>query len=276
MSATDPTTTTIGDLAQECLKECGAFGLGQKPLAQDQTDAITRLQWMLQQWERKRWLVYHLVTYGITSTGAQFYTVGPGGQIDTSQSSDPFNPQFNPQFGGGGGAQDPPVSVRPAKIEYAFLRQLQNSQPNQIDYYLEIIQSMEDYNKIALKSLQSFPGFAFYDPAWPLGRLYAWPVPQASIYGVYITIREQLPISFATAASKVTLPYEYYAAMLYNGALRLRPKYGIRTEQGDLLPGLAKDALNVLRASNAAIARLQIPPDMARPGLYNIFADRFY
>src|SRR5262249_34228889 len=82
-------------------------------------------------------------------------------------------------------------SVRPSKLESAFLRQLTQSQPNQIDYPLELLQSREDYNLIALKQLQSFPGYVFCDSEWPLAKIFPWPVPQANIYGVFVTVRAQ-------------------------------------------------------------------------------------
>ena len=150
MASQDPTKTTIGDLCNEMLRECGVLGIGQTASAEDINGAWTRTQWMMQEWERKRWLVYHLVTLSIVSTGAISYTVGPGGNIDTGIGT----------------------SVRPAKLESAFLRQIQNSEPNQIDYPLEILQSMEDYNRISLKSLSSFPGCIFMDPDWPLARIF--------------------------------------------------------------------------------------------------------
>lgn len=254
MAQQDPANTSVADICQAALKESGRLGLGQTALAEEINDAWTRLQWMLQQWERKRWLVYQLVTLSIVSTGAQSYTIGPGGDISTGTVG---------------------ATVRPAKLESAFLRQLTQSQPNQIDYDLRILASMEDYNRIALKQLMSFPGYAFLDPGWPLARLYTWPVPQANIYGVYITILQQLPAKFPTVNTLLALPYEYYAAMVYNLAIRLRPRYGIMTFPGDPLPGMAKDALNVLRGANTAIAALNLP-DLGRPGLYNIFSDRMY
>ncbi len=250
MSVLDPSNLTARDICTAALRECGAFAIGQTPKAEDITGAWSRLQFMLQQWERKRWLVYHLRTYQITSTGAQSYTVGPGGQFDTGVNS-----------------------VRPEKIEAAFLRQLTQSQPNRIDYPLEILQSMEDYSRIALKTLSSFPTYVFYDPTWPLGLAYFWPVPQATIYGPALVIREQLPNRFANLNETFAIPFEYYNAMIYNLALRLRPAYSLGTYAGDMLPSLAKDSLNVLRPANAAIARLQTPGSL---GLYNIFSDRIY
>lgn len=253
MSALDPANTTIGDLVTECLHEAGALGVGQTALAEDANRCWARLQWMLQQWERKRWLVYHLVTYNKTSTGALSYSLGPGGDLDTGAGT-----------------------VRPARIESAFLRQLTQSAPNQIDYPLQQLQSREDYNLIRLKTLQSFPQFFFYDTDWPLGHVFAWPVPQANIYGLFVSVLEQLPVKFVTLATKIALPYEYYAAILYNGALRLRPAYQLATYPGDPLPALAKDALNVLRGANTQIAALQVPADLRRPGPYNIFSDTNY
>lgn len=253
MSILDPANTTLGDICREALSESGYIGVGQTPLAEDLSGAWARLGLMLQQWERKRWLVYHLVDLAKTSTGALTYSCGPLGDLDTGVGT-----------------------MRPAKVESAFLRQLTQSQPNQIDYPLAILQSREDYNKIALKQLQSFPGWIFYDATWPLGTVYTWPVPQANIYAVHVTVMAALPVKFATVADVFNIPYEYYSAMLYNLALRLRSKYQIASYPGDQLPGLAKDSLNVLRGANVQIARLSMPADILRPGIYNIFSDRSY
>ena len=272
----DPTNTTIGDLCGQALKECGAVGVGQTPLNDDVTDAWTRMQFMLQQWERKRWLIYHLIEGSVVSTGQQSYTMGPGGEIDTGVGS-----------------------VRPEKIEAAYVRQFPmqsvgagalppallgatgsgiyaGSQP--VDYPLEMLQSREDYSRLTLKFLRAGPGEAlFYDSGWPLGTVYVYPIPIASVYEIHIVYREQLPPSFPDLASEINLPYEYYAAILYNLAVRLRPKYRLGTYPGDPLPGMAKDATSCLRNANAQIARLRMPgPLQWNRGRYNIFSDRTF
>jgi hypothetical protein len=276
----NPDKTTALDLCIAALKDSGAIGVGQTPLAEDLSDAQARLQWMLQQWERQRWLVYHLVTKSILCTGATTYTLGPLGDIDTGGARQVSN-QFNDQFGNAPGFAQMPISARPSRIESAFLRQLQFSNNpvdggNEIDYPLTLVSSMEDYNRIALKQLQSFPGYLFYDSGWPLGTLYPWPIPQANIYALYVSYMEQLPPAFATANTVVSLPYEYFEAIIKNLALRLRTRYSIPTFPGDMLPGQAKSALAVIRGNNAQIARLQLPSDLMRPNLYNIFSDRMY
>lgn len=345
MSALNPASTTVGDVITQALKECGAWGVGQTPLAEDSTDAQIRLQWMLQEWERKSWIVWHKVTYLLTSTGATSYTVGPGGQINTSVVSawvlagalisvagtgyvvnDTITlpsgavltvlttgaggavktfgittpgifignlpttlAQLTSSGGGTGFVAGTPTwtaapgqasaasGVRPAKLQSAFLRQIVNSPvANQIDFPCKIISSMEDYNAIAIKGLVSFPTSVFYDPKWPLGDVFFWPIPQANIYAIGVTFLEQLAPQFATQGVNFVLPYEYYSAMLYNLALRLRPKYGIPTPPGDMVQALARDTMNVIRNANSAIAELSMPEGLSRPGIYNIFSDRYY
>jgi hypothetical protein len=253
MSLLDPAATSVNDICAAALKQAGIIGKGQIASAEDVNWAWAQLQMLLQQWERKRWLVYQLVSIGVTSTGATSYTVGPGGTYNTGVGS-----------------------VRPAKIESAFLRQLNVSPSQPVDYPLGLIQAREDYDRIRLKSLTSFPTDVWYDPAWPLGTLYPWPIPQSALYAVYISVLAQLPSSFATTAVTFSLPYEYFYAILTNLAMRLRPYRGIGTWQGDLLPAQAKEALNVLRGANTQIARLQIPAELSRPGVYDIFGDRSY
>lgn len=354
MSELLPGNTTLGDLCTAALQECGRLGVGQVALAEDVNKAWSRCQWMLQEWERKRWLVYHLVTYSKVSTGQLSYTFGPNGEINTNSAAAWFLEALVPTGGTGfavgdtiGLAGTPPLgagtvnaqvtvltvnggvpatvgissglaglytgplpnsftqtttsgagvgatfafptwglnpsrvslpsgSVRPPKLESAFLRQIQNSQPNQVDYPLDILQSMEDYNRIALKSLSSFPGAVFLDSQWPLSTLFCYPVPQASIYSINVSVLEQLPTAFLTLATVVNLPYEYYSCILYNLALRLRITFSIPEFPGDLLPGAAKNSLNVVRGPNTQIARLHIPAQLVRPGIYNIFSDRNY
>lgn len=252
MSVLDPANTTMGDIVAESLKASGRLGIGQTALAEDLALAWTYLQWMLQQWERRRWRVYRIVNLGITSTGATTYTIGPSGNLNTGASS-----------------------VRPAKIESAFIRQVTVSAPNQPDWGLEILQSRQDYDRIRLKLLSNLSSAIWYDPTWPLGTLYPWPVPQASQYALYVSVLTQLPFKFLTQADVINLPYEYYWAIMTNLAMRLRTRYGIATFPGDTLPGDAKESLNVLKETNAAIPRLELPPELTRSGGgYNIFSDR--
>ncbi len=240
-------STTALDICTQALKKAGILGVGQSALPEDINDAYSDLQDMLGQWQRKRWLIWHLVDYSCTGTGNEFYTVGP--------------------------AQEFNISPRPDKIESAFFRQLVQSQPNQIDYHLEIIEAREDYNLIALKQLQTFPQYLFYDSGFPVGKAYPWPLIQSNLYELHLTVKATLN-QFTSLAQVIVLPLEYMAALKFNLAVRLRQAYQLPPDPA--LVGLAQDSLNVIRNANLQIPRLQIPQDLIRPGLYNVFSDTFY
>lgn len=237
--------TTPQDIIRSALKKAGILGVGQTALAEDTNDAYQDLQDMLGQWQRKRWLIWHLVDYAAPGTGAINYTVGPGGQFD--------------------------INPRPDKIESAFFRQTVQSQPNQIDYPLEIISARETYNQIALKRLQTFPQYLFYDSAFPTGLAYPWPLIQADIYELHLTVKETLA-QFTSLSQTISLPLEYFSALKFNLAMRLRQAY--QRPLDPQLAALAVDSLNVIRNANAQIPRLRIPTDLVRPGIYNVFSDQ--
>jgi len=239
--------TTARDLCTMALSDSGIIGVGQTPSAEDINGAFTRLNMMISQWQRKRWFVYRLETTAFTSTGANSYTVGPGGN-------------FN-------------ITKRPDRIESAFCRQLVTAQPNQIDFPLEVIEARETYNLISLKQLGSLPMAVWYDPVYPTGILYPWPVPQASIYAIHISYKMVLS-QFTNLSETVTFPPEYEAALMYNLAERLRLSYQMPPDPQ--LRAIAQDSRQVLVDANNAMPRLQLPPGVLRGQLYNIFSDRSY
>lgn len=167
------------------------------------------------------------------------------------------------------------LSEAPRRIKRAFLRQ-PSSGGMPIDYPLQQLNSMGDYSRIALKGMVSFPGAYFYDSAWPMGRLFLYPLPNNAIYGVGIVLRDQLPIQFLTLLDQFELPFIYYNAIYTNLAMRLRPHFGMRTFPGDLLPDLAKGARAAMKNTSVQISELELPQELSRPGVYNIFSDRSY
>jgi len=269
MSILDLTRTTVGDICIQALKDANVLGVGQTPLAEDQSEAWARLQWMFGQWVRKRYMIFHLVTYLVQSTGQITpYSVGPGGQIDTDGAA-VNDPNWIGRITG---------SQRPNQIESAFFQQNTTGGGNlsPIVYGLKLYRAMEDYRRISLPSLSTFPMSAFYDPAFPLGQLYIWPWPNNPQYSVGVVCREQMPVQFPSLASVIYLPPEYYQAIVSNLAISLRPKYGIGTFPGDLLPLAAKQGMNVIRKGSTQIANLQMPSEIIRNGNYNIYSDQVY
>lgn len=237
--------TTPNDIIKLALKKSGVIGVGQTPLAEDVNDAFTDINFMLGQWARKRWLVYHLLDIYAQSTGALSYTVGPGQTFDVA---------------------------RPDRLEAAFFRQNVQSQPSKIDYPLTLIQAREEYNTISLKTLSTFPQYVFYDSAFPIGNLYVWPVP-TSQYEIHITVKDTLA-AFTSLTQSISLPPEYFEALVYNLAGRLRPSYQLPPDP--TITALAQASLATIKNANVQLPILKMPAGITRPGLYNVYSDQVY
>lgn len=240
-------TSTVGDLCSQILLESGIIGQGQSASAEDTNNCLRRLNQLISQWNRKRWLIFNLITVSFTSTGAISYTVGPGGNFNTP---------------------------RPDRLENGcFFRQLNTSGSNQVDYSLDLIQSKENYDRITLKSMGTWPSQVFYDSAYPMGNAFIWPVPASGLYEIFLLMKSQIT-AFTGLSQAISLPPEYEVALNYNGQVRTRIAY--RMPPDPLMIGLAKDSLNVLREANVQMPTLQMPGAVTNSGRrYNVFSDGY-
>lgn len=245
------TVTTPADIIRLVLKDTGVTGVGQTAQAEDTNDCFDTLNIMLGEWASKRWLIYSLQEYSILSTGAISYTIGPGGDIDTG------------------------AMQRPDRLEDGnFFRQIITaSSPNKIDYPLVLLESREDYSRIGLKQLQTIPQFIFYDPQFPLGIIYPWPVIPVQQYEVHVLAKVQLS-QFSNLADPINLPSQYYGALRYNLACRVRTMYQLPADPQ--LVALAVDSLNTIRNMNAQVPRLRMPAGLSQGRKYSIFGDYIY
>jgi len=238
--------TTARELITASLKDAGVVGVGQTASSEDANDSLIRLNAMMAQWSRRRWLVYHLIDQVFPATGALSYSIGNGGDISTT---------------------------RPDQIEAAFFRQTAGAPGNQVDYQLHILHSREDYNRIALKAMNSFPQCLFYDSGFPLGNVFIWPVP-SNLYEIHLSLKSSLQ-SFPTLDTAILLPPEYEEALRLNLTIRIRIAYQLPPDQQ--LIALAKVALNTIKNSNAQIPNLRMPSDLTAGSAgsrYNIFSDQ--
>jgi len=187
--------------------------------------------WLIAQWARKRFLVYRIADYSVLSTGAFSYSVGKGQNID--------------------------INPRPDRLEYAFLRFLNAAAPPQfpVDVSIEIVQSREDYSRIPVKNIGTLPFRVFYDPGWPVGMLFPWPVPQGTIYELHFGFKVVLP-RFASIQQAINFPPEYEAALNWCLARRLRVAYQQRADPE--INALVRDALNSMRLANQAVGSCMI------------------
>lgn len=242
--------TTPQSIISLALRAAGILGVGQTALAADNQDAFDVLNGMMGQYNTKRWLIYHLLDIKVTTTGAMSYSVGPGCDFNVP---------------------------RVDRLEAAFFRQFVSAIPGQnyVDFPLDILQSREDYNDIALKELTSWPQAVFFDSGNPTGTVYPIPIPlQNGTYELHLTIKEHLP-QFASFTQAVNLADEYTEALWTNLVIRLCAIYpgAVLTPA---IEGLAKASISSIRTANTQIPRLQMPVILTRPPLYNIFSGNTY
>lgn len=230
------------------LKKAGVTGVGRTPSATDSNDALDDLNDMLSQWNTDRLMTWGMVSIGLTSTGAQSYTIGPGGDYN--------------------------VQVRPDRIEAAFQRQIQNPPSLQVDTPLKVIPAYEEYSRISLKTLVSYGRTIFLDSSYPLGRLFLYPIPNANQFAIYIIAKNIMPV--VALATDIIIPPHYIAAMIFCLAQRLRQGYGKGMKPDPELNNLARNSLNVVQQANLQVPELVMPRALVSGGPgYNIYSDQF-
>ena len=234
------------------LRDAGVNGVGQYPNAEDNNDVLIRWNLMLGEWAAERWMCFHLIDATCTATGGQSYSVGPGGQFVSAMTAEPV------------GYVD--------RIEAAFWRSYSNpAQP--VDYPLRMIEAREDWNEIAVKNVATWPMYAFFDSDTPLGYFWPWAVPAAGTGEFHLSLRVQLQ-QISDLTTPLVVPQAYQAAMFYGLAVRVRPMYQLPADPQ--LERLAAGALAVVKANNAQIPRMRMPPILQGYGArYNIFSDQY-
>ena len=223
---------SVQDVITNSLVDAGVVSIDEAIEQPILNRAFRQANWLIAQWNRKRNLVYYIQDYSFVSTGALNYTVG-------------LNQTIN-------------INPRPDRIEYAFLRFLNQSPPSGlfVDIPLDIIQSHENYSQITVKNVGTLPWRIFYNPTWPIGQLFPWPVPQPSIYEIHVGFKGVLP-RFSSLQQKINFPPEYEAAINWSLARRLRVSYQMPADP--TIDSLARDALNTIRLANQAMPTLSMP-----------------
>lgn len=228
-------------LIELILRDAGVTGVGQTASAEDNQDVLDTLNMMLDEWSTKRWLVYRLIDVFAPCTGAQSYTIGPGGDINTP---------------------------RPDQVAAAFYRS--TIVTPSVDYPLVRIGSREDYNNLAVKTVGTWPGWYWYDAAFPLGVIYPWPVPSAGNGELHLSVKQPLT-NFPDLTTDIAFPPAYVNALRWNGAQWVRPMYQLAPDEQ--IDRRARASLAAIRGPNIQMPTLRMPVGIPLPGRYSISSD---
>lgn len=202
---------TAQTLIKTAMRTIGALASGEDPTTDESADGLLSMQMMLRSWSANNINVYYTTLDTVTLGSAEYYTIGPGGTVDTG---------------------------RPESIVYAYIRDSSG-----MDHRL-IICDEKFYRGMQLKGLVDSPKYLWYSPEYPLGKLYFWPLGGGT---AYISSYKQLTDPTLITDS-VAFPPEYDEAIVYNLAMRLSSQYGRPPDP--VVIKIAADSLRTLETKN--------------------------
>lgn len=220
--------------------------------ANELKDGLESLNRMLDSWSLDELMLYQVTREQFPLvTNQNPYSIGLGGDFET---------------------------VRPTRIVGAYLELNNGSIP--VDYPMQVL-NWDDYDAIRLKTLSTnFPNYLYYQPSFPLGEIYIYPVfapnDPATIGPAYLhlTSWKPLPIIVDPTAA-LEFPPGYWEAIVFNLAVRIAEEYQFDIRETTVQ--LATSALKRLKRINQRTPTLQTDVAFmnARQLRYNIYSDGY-
>lgn len=249
--------TTASIIVRGAFETIGVLGEGQTLDSAKAADGFRRLNLMIRSWSLQNLTIpvqVREVFDLVANKGGPDnpYTIGDGGNFDTERP-----PTQNALTGAG--------------------LILTNSSPE-----VEIPRAIYTdtmWQAIQVKDLASggsgVPTAVYYNPTFPLGKIYLWPVPSSNENENDLALYLRKPlVAFADQTTSVNLPDGSEEAIEYNLAVRLCGPYSVPMDPD--VRAMAKSSLAIFKRSNYHLIDLQIDPAMTadRRFGYNIVTDQ--
>jgi len=229
--------TTARDVIEGALRLIRVQDPAESASSDQAADGLSALNAMLGSWNTEPQLSWFERDMELPLTGATSYTIGPGGDLDTT---------------------------RPLKLNGAYVRQ------NGSDYPVRV-RSDRLYQSITDKDANGRPELVQYDADYPLGTLYVWPVGGSS-YTLYLSAWKMFP-TYTNLSDSLSLPPGYERAIRYNLAVELAPEYGASLNQA-IVERAEKAKAGIKRMNHTPGWMHADPATMARGGgRYSIYSD---
>jgi hypothetical protein len=216
---------TGSEIINSSLRIIGALATSEVPSAGEANDALNSLNDMIDSWSNENLMAYTKVreVFPLVS-GQQTYTMGAGGNFNTSRAQ---------------------------RIENALI------QPPNMSTALEIpmkILNKDQYAGILIKPLQStFPLYIYAEGAYPLDNINVWPVPNTTCN---IALYSWKTINNLTLTTTLSLPPGYQRALRYNLAVDLAQEYGRMLSED--VKAIAIESKSVLKRKNTTPSYLRV------------------
>lgn len=215
--------STATSLIGAALRKVSSYTPGQNIDGNELTPALDELNRMLASWSAEGLMIPYRTLESFTMVvGQQSYTIGSGANFSTT---------------------------RPDIIQSAFIRDSAN-----LDYYIRTDLTRDEYDGIALKTVQGIPSTLYYDKQYPTATIYVYPTAQLA-YTIYLDSLKPLT-QISSSGSTISLPGEYQDTIVYNLAKRLAPDYGFDLTQGVglIVAQEAEKSLSRIKKINTQIA----------------------
>ncbi len=224
-------------IIKDAMQDLGVLASGGTPTCNDQTDVLRKLNDMLDSWSTSSILVPFRTQISHVLTGAQSYTIGSGGDINTT---------------------------RPTYIDSAYV----NHQG--IDYPVRVGRDRAEYDRIEDKSITGIPRIVYYEPSLPLGTLFIWYVGDAS-YTLKLNTRGQLT-QFPDTSTDVDIAPGYKRAIVSNLAIEIAPMFEVSATAE--LVKKANESMAMIKRLNRQAPVMQYDSSIpTRNNNYNINSD---
>lgn len=206
---------TALQLITNSMRLLGAVASGELPSTEEQTDALSVLNDLLDSCNNKGLVVFanSNSTFNLVG-GQQTYTIGPSAADFTAN--------------------------RPVGIEYAFVNY------NSLDFPIRLL-NQQQWNAITLKNFQApIPNSLYYVGEYPLGVINIWPIPSAAMV---ITLSVNMQFSpLASLAASIAYPPGYAKWLRYQLACELAPEFKLSVPSD--VKEIARDELGDIQAAN--------------------------
>jgi len=201
------------DLIRATLRLIGAISSSETPNADESSDALEALNLMLGSWGASRFLSASTSKVTHNLTGASSYTIGVGGDINTTRPTAIYNASWSV------GGLDYPLT----NLDYA------------------------DYQNIGIKTIGGIPEYITLNPDNPLSTIYLFPIPANGT----LTLDNIRPATDLTLADDLPYPPEWIRALKFNLAIEIAPEYGFSVAPE--LVAMAKESRDIVLRSMVTI-----------------------
>jgi hypothetical protein len=222
--------STATDIISNSLLEIGKLAQGETANAGDVAWGLSKLNRMIDAWNARRLFIFavnFVETYTLTP-GLIPHTIGPSSNIPA--------PNFATVNG----------STRPARIESAAIilnninpKVTQPLNPRDADWWANE----------RIKTLQTdLPTEFYYEPDYPLGKIFLWPVP-ITAWG--LELQTWTEFNKFTTSTTITLPQGYEDAITWSLAETMMASYRVQADRSAEIRLQARSARAVIQSINA-------------------------